>query len=74
MAMNWRDANDFFSMGGNGLYVWGAYGVMAVLMAVEPVLVVLRHRAARVAAADRAAAADLEAAEAAGHGATGARP
>jgi heme exporter protein D len=73
--MIWRDANDFFSMGGHGLYVWGAYGVMALLMVVEPVLVVLRHRAARVAAVDQAAAADLEAAEAAaGVRATGARP
>jgi heme exporter protein D len=72
--MNWRDANDFFSMGGHGLYVWGAYGVMALLMLVEPVLVVLRHRAARAAAADEAAAADLEAAEAAeGTRASGAR-
>jgi heme exporter protein D len=73
--MIWRDANEFFSMGGHGLYVWGAYGVMALLMVVEPVLVVQRHRAARAAAADQAAAADLEAAEAAqGAQATGARP
>ena len=69
--MIWRDANEFFSMGGHGLYVWGSYGVMALLMLVEPVLVVLRHRAARAAAADRAAADDLEAAEGA---ATGALP
>jgi heme exporter protein D len=64
--MIWHDANEFFSMGGHGLYVWGAYGAMAVLLAVEAVLVVLRHRAARAAAADEAAAADLEAAEAGG--------
>jgi heme exporter protein D len=50
--MNWRDANDFFSMGGYALYVWGAYGVMLVLMVAEPVLVSLRHRAARAAVAD----------------------
>jgi heme exporter protein D len=63
--MIWHDANEFFSMGGHGLYVWSAYGAMAALLAAEAVLVVLRHRAARAAAADEAAAADLEAAEAA---------
>ena len=58
--MNWRDANDFFSMGGYGLYVWGAYGVMALVMAVEPLLAWMRHRAARAAVADEAAAAAQE--------------
>jgi len=66
MAMNWRDANDFFFMGGHGFYVWGAYSVALLLLAIEPVLVILRHRAARAAAADEAAAAALEAREAAG--------
>jgi len=72
--MIWHDANEFFSMGGHGLYVWGSYGAMALLMAVEPVLVVLRHRAARAAALTQAAVADLEAAEAAERVASGARP
>jgi heme exporter protein D len=73
--MIWHDANEFFSMGGNGLYVWGAYGVAAVLMVVEATLVVIRHRAARLAAAEEAAAVALEsAAEAArGANASGAR-
>ena len=35
--MIWHDANEFFSMGGHGLYVWGSYGAMAVLLAVEAV-------------------------------------
>jgi heme exporter protein D len=70
--MIWHDANEFFSMGGHGLYVWGSYGAMAVLLAVEAVLVVLRHRTARAAAVDEAVAADLEAAEAART--SGARP
>ena len=44
--MNWASAGDFFAMGGYGLYVWGSYGVAALLMAVEPVLATHRHRRA----------------------------
>ncbi|MEO7116353.1 MAG: heme exporter protein CcmD [Caldimonas sp.] len=46
--MNWNSAADFFAMGGYGTYVWGAYAVCAACMAIEPVLVVLRHRRARL--------------------------
>ena len=49
--MIWNSASDFFAMGGYGLYVWGSYGVALVCMAVEPVLAVQRHRAAREALA-----------------------
>ena len=45
--MNWNSAADFFAMGGYGTYVWGAYAITLACMAVEPVLVVLRHRRAR---------------------------
>ena len=45
--VNWNSAADFFAMGGYGTYVWGAYAVTLACMAVEPVLVVLRHRRAR---------------------------
>lgn len=31
--------SEFFEMGGYGLYVWGSFGVTALFMAVEPVLV-----------------------------------
>jgi len=34
--MQWSSASEFFAMGGHGLYVWGSYGVAAVLMLVEP--------------------------------------
>lgn len=34
-------------MGGYGWYVWGAYDVTFVLLALEMVLVVRRHRKAR---------------------------
>ena len=45
--MNWTSWDEFFRMGGYGLYVWGAYAVTLACMAVEPVLVVLRHQRAR---------------------------
>jgi heme exporter protein D len=49
--MIWSSASDFFAMGGYGLYVWGAYAVTLACMVGEPVLVALRHRAARQALA-----------------------
>jgi heme exporter protein D len=33
--MNWASAADFWNMGGYGLYVWGSYGVCAVLVLYE---------------------------------------
>jgi heme exporter protein D len=42
--MNWGSASAFFEMGGYGLYVWGSYGVAALLMLVEPWLVHRRLR------------------------------
>jgi len=39
--MNW---GDFFAMGGYGLYVWGSYGVTALFMAVEVILLLSRKR------------------------------
>jgi heme exporter protein D len=47
--VNWTSASEFFAMGGYGLYVWGAYVVTALCMAIEPVLVAARHRSARQA-------------------------
>jgi heme exporter protein D len=49
--MNWNSASEFFAMGGYGLYVWGSYGVCALVMIVEPLLTAQRHRLARAAAA-----------------------
>ncbi len=34
--------SEFFHMGGYGLYVWGSFGMTALLLAAEPVL--LRRR------------------------------
>ncbi|MBK7000236.1 MAG: heme exporter protein CcmD [Rhodoferax sp.] len=56
--MNWNSPAEFFAMGGYGLYVWGSFGVCAVTLALEPLLVHLRHKAIaqrlrRTAQADR---------------------
>ena len=49
--MNWNSAEEFFAMGGYGLYVWASFGMAAVLMLAEPVLARRRHRQALAAAA-----------------------
>jgi heme exporter protein D len=41
--VNWGSAEAFFSMGGDGLYVWGSYAATALLMLLEPVLARRRH-------------------------------
>ena len=33
--MIWNSFNDFWAMGGYGLYVWGSFGVTALCMLVE---------------------------------------
>jgi heme exporter protein D len=53
--MQWHSLSEFLAMGGRGGFVWGAYGTMALLMAVEPLLARWRHRAARIAIAERMA-------------------
>lgn len=40
--MLWNSASEFFAMGGYGLYVWGSFGVCALTMLAEPLMV--RHR------------------------------
>nr|WP_295775188.1 heme exporter protein CcmD [Rhodoferax sp.] len=41
--MNWHSASEFFAMGGYALYVWGSFGVCAVALCVEPLLLRQRH-------------------------------
>ena len=62
--MEWHSLSEFLAMGGRGGFVWGAYGTFALLVLVEPLLARWRHRAARIAIAERMA--DEEAARAAG--------
>lgn len=47
--MNWNSLEEFLHMGGAGLYVWGSYLMVLVLMVAEPVLTALRHREAKEA-------------------------
>lgn len=42
--MNWESSAAFFAMGGYGLYVWGSFGVCALLMIVEPILATKRRK------------------------------
>jgi len=41
--MTWNSAGDFFAMGGYALYVWGSFGVCALALVLEPLLVGKRH-------------------------------
>ena len=38
--MYWNSFSDFLTMGNHGVYVWGSVGVMAILMVLEPVLLI----------------------------------
>ena len=38
--MYWNSLADFLAMGKHGLYVWGSFSVMALVMILEPWLVV----------------------------------
>ena len=40
--MQWHSAAEFFAMGGYALYVWGSFGLCAVALVAEPLL--LRRR------------------------------
>ena len=42
--MNWGSFSAFLEMGGYGLYVWGSYGVTALALLLEVVLVLRRVR------------------------------
>ena len=63
-AMQWHSLSEFLAMGGRGGFVWGAYGTLAAVMLVEPLLARWRHRSARTVIIERMA--DEQAARAAG--------
>ena len=44
--MNWGSLSEFLAMWGYGLYVWGSYGVVLLLMVAEPLLARHRYRKA----------------------------
>lgn len=35
----WKSFSDFLAMGGYGLYVWGSFGVTALFLTVETIIV-----------------------------------
>lgn len=41
--IHWNSFSDFIAMGGYGFYVWGSFGLTALIMIVEPI-VVTRNR------------------------------
>ncbi len=41
--IHWNSFADFLAMGGYAGYVWGSFGVTALIMILEPILVA-RHR------------------------------
>ena len=43
MSIHWNSFSDFLAMGGYGLYVWGSFGVTALIMIAEPILAVRRR-------------------------------
>lgn len=45
--MNWGSTDAFFAMGGYGLYVWGAFGMTALVVAAELLQLRARRRALR---------------------------
>jgi heme exporter protein D len=45
--MNWKSFDDFWHMGGYGLYVWGSYAVTLLVMATEALMGRQRLAAAR---------------------------
>lgn len=38
--MYWNSFSDFLQMGNHGLYVWGSFAVMAMVMTLEPLLLI----------------------------------
>ncbi|MFA7096146.1 MAG: heme exporter protein CcmD [Gammaproteobacteria bacterium] len=36
--------SEFFAMGGYGLYVWGSYGVTALVLAIEVIMLLQRKK------------------------------
>ena len=58
--MYWNSFSEFLAMGHHGLYVWGSVSVMAILMILEPILLIKGHKSliARLKRQFRAESAD----------------
>jgi len=42
--MQWNSVSEFFAMGGYALYVWGSFGVTALVMVVESLLIRIKRK------------------------------
>jgi len=42
--MQWNSVSEFFAMGGYAFYVWGSFGITALVMAVESLLIRSRRK------------------------------
>ena len=42
--IHWNSFSDFLAMGGYGVYVWGSFGVTALIMIIEPIMVARNRR------------------------------
>jgi heme exporter protein D len=40
----WNSPSEFFAMGGYALYVWSSFGMCALVLLLEPVVIRARHR------------------------------
>ncbi len=58
--IHWNSFGEFLAMGGYGLYVWGSFGVTALVMTIEPILVA-RNRKNTIARLKRQLRADARA-------------
>ena len=43
--MQWNSVSEFFEMGGYAFYVWGSFGLTALVMVAEPLLIRSRRKA-----------------------------
>jgi heme exporter protein D len=58
--MNWSSFGEFAAMGGYGLYVWGSFGMCALVLASELLALRLRRNALRELPFDGSDDASLE--------------
>ena len=57
--MNWSSWAEFFAMGGYGFYVWGSFGMTAVVIVGELVSLRVRRKALRQLAQGEAGQSDF---------------
>ena len=47
LQSNWTSFPEFLAMGGYGVYVWGSFGMTALVIVIEMASLVARRKAAR---------------------------